>query len=59
MWLYCWWCFGKCLVVIVVLLVGQLVVLLVGEQLVLLLVGEVIWLAEDYTAWLGFFTAGG
>ena len=22
-WLYCWWCFGKCLVVIVVLLVGQ------------------------------------
>ena len=32
MWLYCWWCFGKCLVVIVVLLV----VLLVGEQLVLL-----------------------
>ena len=41
MWLYyCWWCFGKCLVVIVVLFVGQLVVLLVGE---LLLVGEVIW----------------
>ena len=24
MWLYFWWCFGKCLVVIVVLLVGQL-----------------------------------
>ena len=23
MWLYCWWCFGKCLVVVVVLLVGQ------------------------------------
>ena len=23
MWLYCWWCFGKYLVVIVVLLVGH------------------------------------
>ena len=24
MWLYFWWCFGKCLLVIGVLLVGQL-----------------------------------
>ena len=22
-WLYYWWCFGKCLVVVVLLLVGQ------------------------------------
>ena len=60
--------FCKCLVVIVLLLVGWLVVLLVGEQLVycwwvnswftagLLLVGEVLWLV----GWVGGdYTAGG
>ena len=49
MWLYCWWCFGKCLVVIVLLLVG--------EQLVILLLYG--WWVGRGLCWLGVYSAGG